>query len=80
MERNEIERRTSDLRKQHKELFKEGYDGHNRRSGFINMRLLAGRRARRACNLYMKTLARDWITPSSKKAGPFHCREIIFEK
>jgi|GEM_PF-2695671 len=39
--------RLRDLRQQHLLFLREGYDGHNRRSGLTSMRRLALRRARR---------------------------------
>ncbi len=51
--------RKSDLREQHKDFLKEGYDGHNRRSGLTTMHDLRLRKARRTWNMRMRTLVSD---------------------
>lgn len=44
----------TDLRQQHKEFLKEGYNGHNRHSGIITIGDLKNRRYRREWNRWMR--------------------------
>ena len=39
--------REAELRRQHRQSLRAGYDGHNRRSGLVTMDTLRGRRRRR---------------------------------
>lgn len=43
----------SDLRRQHQSFEREGYDGHNRRSGLTTMHRLAMRRLRRRWHRFL---------------------------
>jgi hypothetical protein len=52
--------RLRDLRQQHLLFLREGYDGHNRRSGLVSMRRLALRRARRSWHRRMIAWCRSW--------------------
>jgi hypothetical protein len=48
------------MRRQHKEFEREGYDGHNRRSGLTTMRRISLRCWRRTWNRRMMHLAHSW--------------------
>lgn len=59
MEKLVLDRMTS-LRQQSKEQFREGYDGHNKRSGIVTMDEIGHRRTRRRWNCYMRRTVLDW--------------------
>lgn len=48
------------LREQHQEWLKEGYNGHNRHSGFVSMDTLRERRSRRKWNRNMSAAVDRW--------------------
>ena len=54
------EARLHDLRQQHDQWARAGYDGHNRRPIRMTMRLLARRRRRRRTHRWLLALARAW--------------------
>lgn len=62
-----MERETmlSGLREQHKELEREGYDGHNRHSGITDIHDLNTRKKRRMWNRRMREVATTY--PSKDK-------------
>lgn len=55
--------READMRKQHKEFERSGYNGHNIRSGLTTMHDLNTRRLRRVWNERMKTIVKVWNHP-----------------
>ena len=52
--------RLSDIRRQSRDFEREGYDGHNRRSGFTTMRELSHRRIRRQMNQLLRKTVKKW--------------------
>lgn len=49
-----------DLRQQHLEFRREGYDGHRKHSGITRMHTLSIRRNRRSWNRDMKDVKEGW--------------------
>lgn len=52
--------REASLKKQHRELLRQGYDGHNRHSGITDMHQLASRRSRRRWHMNLKETKDFW--------------------
>ena len=49
--------RIASLREQNKEFSREGFDGHNRRSGITTIHGLGTRRSRRRWNMWLRMMA-----------------------
>ena len=54
------EARLLDIRQQHEQWARAGYDGHNRRPIRTTMRRLRKRRARRRAQRFLYTVAHQW--------------------
>ena len=54
----------ADLRRQHLELLRSGYDGHNRHGGITTMARLSVRRRRRRLHRALRQLTDAYVRPA----------------